>query len=66
MAISAPYEEGVGAVYIYLGNREGIDKSYSQKISPSFFATPLSNVRGFGYSISKGVDVDNNSHNGKL
>lgn len=62
VAISAPYEQA-GAVYIYLGNIDGITEKYSQKIQPEDFMPQMS-VRGFGVSISKGVDVDGNSYNG--
>lgn len=63
IAISAPYEQQTGVIYIYLGNFEGISEKYSQKIQPEEFQ-PKSTIRGFGMSISKGVDVDNNSYNG--
>lgn len=62
VAISAPYEQA-GAVYIYLGNADGITEKYSQKIQPETFI-PQTGIRGFGVSISKGVDVDGNSYNG--
>lgn len=61
VAISAPYEQGTGAIYIYLGNPEGITEKYSQRILPEDFKDSIS---GFGISISRGVDVDGNSYNG--
>lgn len=63
VAISAPYEQQTGVVYIYLGNFEGITQKYSQRIQPEDFH-PATTIRGFGISLSKGVDVDDNSYNG--
>ncbi|XP_055691465.1 integrin alpha-PS3 [Lutzomyia longipalpis] len=55
LAIGAPYEDE-GAVYIYLGSKEGIQKKSVQKLtSPG--GNPL-----FGYSISRGVDIDGNGY----
>lgn len=68
VAISAPYENDSGAVYIFLGGWEGLSKNYAQVISPENFNIPSPNkvvINGFGFSISKAVDVDDNSHNGK-
>ncbi|XP_031355687.1 integrin alpha-PS5-like [Photinus pyralis] len=60
VAISAPYEEESGAVYIYLGGEHGLSKDYSQRILGKSIK---SSVRGFGFAISRGVDTDNNFHN---
>lgn len=66
VAISAPNEDdGVGAVYIYLGSKNGIQKTYSQRLSPLSFNGPLSTTRGFGLGLSRGNDIDGNGHNGK-
>lgn len=55
LAISAPFEDD-GVVYIYHGSPEGILKTFSQKIRPS------GKTKMFGYSISKGVDIDKNGY----
>ncbi|KAK5648517.1 hypothetical protein RI129_003409 [Pyrocoelia pectoralis] len=60
VAISAPYEEESGAVYIYLGGKNGLSKEYSQRILGKSIKP---SVRGFGFSISKGIDTDRNFHN---
>ena len=60
--MGAPYEDGQrGAVYIYLGGATGISLEYSQKILASELSPAL---RGFGISISHGLDVDDNKYSG--
>lgn len=55
VAIGAPWEDdGIGAVYIYRGTLEGLSNKNVQRIQPA-------GARGFGWSIAKGVDVDNNN-----
>lgn len=67
MAISAPYEDdGVGAVYIYMGRDNGVQQTFSQRLSPLSFPNVLTGVRGFGMGLSRGNDLDNNGHNGKF
>ncbi|XP_052739433.1 integrin alpha-4 isoform X3 [Bicyclus anynana] len=57
IAVGAPWDDnGKGAVYIYRGGRNGLNKQYVQKI-----AVKESNT--FGFSISKGVDMDENNCN---
>ncbi|KAJ2950275.1 hypothetical protein O0L34_g11638 [Tuta absoluta] len=57
VAIGAPYEnDGVGAVYIYRGSADGLRKQYLQRIVAE-------DAKGFGISISKGVDYDSNNCN---
>ncbi|KAJ8960359.1 hypothetical protein NQ317_002933 [Molorchus minor] len=64
IAISAPYEDdGVGAVYIYRGDKMGINRVYSQRLSPLNFSPSFGNVRSFGQGLSRGVDIDGNGHN---
>lgn len=54
IAIGAPWEDsGTGAVYVYMGKADGLNKDNVQKIQPP-------NARGFGWSISKGFDIDYN------
>lgn len=58
IAIGAPYEHDRGAVYIYLGGKDGLDyhpvTKYWQRISPSDFPSLPFSLRGFGISISTG------------
>ncbi|KAL1137846.1 hypothetical protein AAG570_009542 [Ranatra chinensis] len=56
IAIGAPYE-GYGAVYIYLGSKDGIVKEPSQVIRGEHFK-----IKTFGYSLSGGLDLDNNGY----
>uniref|UniRef100_A0A1B0DD26 Uncharacterized protein n=1 Tax=Phlebotomus papatasi TaxID=29031 RepID=A0A1B0DD26_PHLPP len=55
LAVGAPYE-GDGAVYIFLGSREGLQRKSVQKLT-----SPGGNHL-FGYSISRGVDIDANGY----
>ena len=62
--MGAPSEEDQrGAIYIYLGGSSGISPSYSQRI-PASELSPL--LRGFGISISHGLDMDGNKYSGQL
>ena len=62
LAVGAPYggREGRGAVYIFLGSREGIVKKPSQVIMAADLNTP--SLRTFGWSISGGLDMDSNQY----
>lgn len=61
LAVGAPYEDdGVGAVYIYMGSRTGLSSRYSQKLEPRKFK--YGDFRGFGMAISRGIDVDFNKY----
>lgn len=65
MAISAPNEDdGIGAVYIYMGDKNGIEQNFKQRLSPSIFKIKLPKTRGFGLGLSRGNDIDGNGHNG--
>jgi hypothetical protein len=62
VAVGAPYE-GNGAVYIYHGDKSGILFDPVQKI----FAEEIDRrLKGFGISVSSGVDIDANHYNGTL
>ncbi|XP_064455457.1 integrin alpha-8-like [Ornithodoros turicata] len=68
IAVGAPYENGVGAVYIFhgvVGSR--FRRTYAQRILASAITartgTPL---KGFGISISRGYDIDSNKYNDLL
>lgn len=60
MAISAPYEDGTGVIYIYKGSSKG--PIFNERITPRSFT--ITNVKGFGLGISNGNDIDKNGHNG--
>ncbi|XP_052246976.1 integrin alpha-6-like isoform X2 [Dreissena polymorpha] len=59
-AVGAPFE-GRGAVYIYHGSAKGVQEPFSQRI----FAEDLATATGwtaFGYSLSGGMDLDDNTY----
>ncbi|XP_047488270.1 integrin alpha-PS3-like isoform X2 [Penaeus chinensis] len=59
IAVGAPWEDGHGAVYIYLGSPQGLRARFSQHLLPQHFSVPFS---GFGMSISRGIDIDGNGY----
>lgn len=59
VAIGAPYESDRGAVYIYHGNGNGLQSTFQQKILAS---QGSSSARGFGISVARGMDLDNNNY----
>ncbi|KAF0295842.1 Integrin alpha-4 [Amphibalanus amphitrite] len=60
IAIGAPYEDDQrGAIYIYLGGAGGLSPTYSQRIGAAELSGEL---RGFGVSLSHGLDMDNNRY----
>lgn len=62
VAIAAPYEdEGRGVVYIYHGSPSGLTDPAKQRITGRSLDLGL---RGFGWSISRGLDVDGNGYKG--
>ncbi|XP_077555289.1 integrin alpha-PS2-like [Haemaphysalis longicornis] len=66
VAVGAPYENDVGAVYIYHGSPTlGDEKTaYAQRIDASMVSSRIGfPLKGFGISISKGRDVDSNHYN---
>ena len=62
--VGAPYEEGGGAIYLYLGGPHGVHyhptNGYWQRIAASDFPFVL---EGFGISVSS-ADVDSNGYPG--
>lgn len=61
LIVGAPYEQdNKGAIYIFNGGSPQVEAMYSQRI----FATDIdSNLRGFGFSLSKNtIDVDSNTY----
>ncbi|CAG9824822.1 unnamed protein product [Phaedon cochleariae] len=55
VAVGAPYEDEHGAVYIYLGSANGLNDEPSQVIRKT-------QVKTLGYSLSGGMDMDNNGY----
>lgn len=65
MAVAAPYENDLGAIYIFMGSKNGIIKTPSQKIYPPSTQLPItfSPLQMFGVGLSRGVDIDANGFN---
>ncbi|XP_066998134.2 integrin alpha-PS2 isoform X2 [Anabrus simplex] len=61
IAVGAPYDGlgGRGAVYIYMGSKNGIMEKYSQVLRADDFSGSLST---FGFSVSAGLDMDENEY----
>ena len=60
--VGAPYyDDGQGAVFLFLGSEDGLQSEYSQIIKPSTLNV-LDNVMTFGWSISRGRDMDGNGY----
>ncbi|XP_044732044.1 integrin alpha-PS2 isoform X2 [Chrysoperla carnea] len=61
-AVGAPYdgEYGQGAVYIYHGSAKGVREKPSQVIFAQQLGDP--SLQTFGFSLSGGIDVDNNEY----
>jgi hypothetical protein len=59
--VGAPYEEN-GVVYVYHGSTDGIKQMPAQIIQAKVIDQ---RIKGFGISLSKGVDIDGNHYNGK-
>jgi len=62
LAIGAPYEEGGGAVYIYLGSKDGIKKNAVQIIHATDLPSRAGVTRTFGYALSGSMDLDKNGY----
>ncbi|XP_063611824.1 integrin alpha-8-like [Penaeus indicus] len=59
LAVGAPYEDDRGAVYIFNGGSSGLLLQPSQVLRASDFP---GNLRGFGFSLDGGVDMDENGY----
>lgn len=60
MAVGEPYgDEGRGLVYIFHGGKSVTALRHSQVI---YARNILTSLRGFGASISRGTDIDNNNY----
>ncbi|XP_038044823.1 integrin alpha-8-like isoform X1 [Patiria miniata] len=62
IAIGAPYqgEDQAGVVYIYYGTPNGLRLRSSQVLTPADFN--LKNVTTFGFSLTGGLDMDENNY----
>lgn len=63
IAVSAPYEENTGVVYIFQGSFEGLETIECQRIVGN---DVYAGLRGFGISISRPADIDDNKYLGKF
>jgi len=63
LVVGSPYDgpDGTGAVYIYHGSPDGIRPEPSQVCLAADIDPRLTT---FGYSVSAGVDMDNNGYPG--
>lgn len=50
-------------VYIYKGTDSGLESTYSQRIEGTAI---VPGIQGFGISISKPSDMDDNDNNGNI
>ena len=64
LVVGSPYDgpHGTGAVYIYHGSPDGIRPIAAQVCQA---VTINSRLAAFGYSVSAGVDMDNNGYPGR-
>jgi len=63
LIVGSPYDgpDGSGAVYIYHGSPDGIRQMPSQVCHAADIDSRLAT---FGYSVSAGIDMDNNGYPG--
>ena len=68
IAVGAPHErdssirDNTGCIYIYKGGVNGVSTKHVQRIRSEDVGK---GIKGFGVSISKGLDIDGNNYNGK-
>ncbi|XP_015784876.1 integrin alpha-PS1-like [Tetranychus urticae] len=65
LVVGAPYDEGGGAIYIYLGSPNGIKTNAVQVIKGEDISPLLRErapLRTFGYSLSGSLDMDKNGY----
>ncbi|XP_015784877.1 integrin alpha-PS1 [Tetranychus urticae] len=65
LVVGAPYDEGGGAIYIYLGSPNGIKTNAIQVIKGEDikgFGQTGRPIRTFGYSLSGSFDMDKNGY----
>ena len=63
VVIGAPYEDGQGAVYVYLGGPFKL--LFRQRIAAADLHHPLDGLTGFGISLNA-ADIDDNGYPGKI
>jgi len=61
LIVGAPFE-GSGAVYVFRGSAAGLNADYSQRIAATDLSLAARPLSAFGYSLSAGVDVDENGY----
>jgi len=62
LIVGAPFE-GPGAVYVFRGSPAGLHVKYSQRVVATDLSPALpQSLTSFGYSLSAGVDVDDNGY----
>ena len=66
VVIGAPYDEDGGKVYVYLGRPKGLTSDMKPDQIVSGSELPFPSIRTFGYSLSGGLDIDNNNHSDVL
>lgn len=66
VAVGAPYDgpKERGAVYIFLGSKDGLVTEPAQVINAEDVADP--GLDSFGWSLSGGIDMDGNTYNDLL
>uniref|UniRef100_A0A0N4Z9E8 Integrin_alpha2 domain-containing protein n=1 Tax=Parastrongyloides trichosuri TaxID=131310 RepID=A0A0N4Z9E8_PARTI len=59
--VGAPYDgvDGKGAVYVYHGSKDGVNKKYTQKIDANQIR---GDIKTFGFSLASGKDIDKNAY----
>ena len=62
LAVGSPYDVDGGSVYIYLGSENGLNLNPVQTIRASDIPNDLPNLKSFGYSLSGGIDLDENGY----
>lgn len=63
LAVGAPYEEGNGAVYVYLGAAGGLVDKPSQRLSAALADVNVARQpMMFGHGLAKGADMDANRY----
>lgn len=61
LVVGAPYDgpDNRGAIYIYLGSTEGVVNKFAQVI----YANDINpSIKTFGWSLSAGMDLDENNY----
>ena len=64
LAVGAPYDgpEQHGAVYIFMGSKSGLSDTFDQVIYAEQVRADGHLLRSFGFSLSAGLDVDQNQY----